>query len=213
MGNRPRLLDLFCCQGGAAMGYHRAGFEVVGVDIAPQPRFPFSFVRADALEYLRQHGHEYDLIHASPPCQAYSEATPLRHRERLPRLIAPVRDLLLALGQPYIIENVAGARAELRDPLMLCGTMFGLPVWRHRYFELGNGVDVAQLPPACRHNGPPVTLHSGSNTRKVRGNTTTKQAAEAMGIDWMTLGGLQESIPPAYTKWLGGQVLLDWNAP
>jgi DNA (cytosine-5)-methyltransferase 1 len=206
---RPRLLDLFCGQGGAGMGYHRAGFEVTGVDLSPQPRYPFAFIQADALDYLAAHGHEYDVIHASPPCQGYSEATPIRIRHTLPRLIAPTREAGARAGKPYIIENVEGARRELRDPLMLCGTMFGLPVWRHRYFETVGFSPVAPSP--CDHRGRPVTIHCGSNTRKTRGVTTAAEARAALGIDWMTLAGLYESIPPAYTEYLGRQLLERWG--
>jgi DNA (cytosine-5)-methyltransferase 1 len=203
---RPRLLDLFCGAGGAAMGYHRAGFDVTGVDRAPQKRFPFRFIQGDALAYLREHGHEYDAIVASPPCQAYSQATPLHHREVLPRLIAPTRDLLMELGKPYVIENVENARAELRDPVMLCGTMFGMPVWRHRYFECGGFA--LTVTGKCSHDAPPVTIHSGSHTRKLRGNTGVVAMREAMGIDWMTGKELYEAIPPAYTEFVG-RALMD----
>lgn len=108
--SRPRLLDLFCGAGGAAMGYHRAGFDVVGVDIKPQKHYPFEFHQGDALEYVAAHGHEYDVIHASPPCQGYSEETPLEYRGNHPRMIGAVRDALQKIGKPYIIENVDGAR-------------------------------------------------------------------------------------------------------
>ena len=122
----PRLLDLFCSAGGAAMGYHRAGFDVTGVDINPQPRYPFAFVQGDALEYVAAHGHEYDAIHASPPCQRYSKATIVHAgvRETHPDLVAPARELLVASGAEWIIENVVGA--PLIAPARLCGTMFGL---------------------------------------------------------------------------------------
>lgn len=202
---RPKLLDLYCAAGGAATGYHRAGFDVTGVDLEPQPRFPFPFIQGDAIAFLLAHGHEYDAIHASPPCQAYSEATPLRYRAILPRLIAPTRDALFAVGKPFVIENVKGARQELHDPVMLCGTMFDLPIWRHRYFE--TGMFHLVVPGECRHTGPPVTLHTGSNTRKVRGNTTTAQMAAAMGIDWMRKTDLFEALPPAYTEHIGKQLL------
>lgn len=107
---KPRLLDLFCGAGGAAAGYYRAGFEVVGVDLAPQPRFPFPFVQADALAHLADHGREFDAIHASPPCQAYSICGALPQCQRdYPRLLEPVRELLVASGRPWILENVVGA--------------------------------------------------------------------------------------------------------
>jgi DNA (cytosine-5)-methyltransferase 1 len=131
-----KLLDTYCGAGGCAVGYHRAGFEVVGVDINPQPRFPFEFHQGDAIEYIREHGHEFDVIHASPPCQRFSEATPMERRDKHPDLIAPTREAMQATGKPYVIENVENARAELANPVKLCGTMFGLPIWRHRYFEI-----------------------------------------------------------------------------
>lgn len=131
--SKPRLLDLFCCQGGAAMGYARAGFDVTGVDREPQPRYPFAFVRGDALAYLAEHGQEYDAIHASPPCQGYSR---LRHLPWLkdktyPLLIGPCRELLERIGKPWIVENVEDAPI---GGVVLCGSMFGLSVYRHRRF-------------------------------------------------------------------------------
>lgn len=213
---RPVLLDLFCCAGGAAMGYHRAGFDVVGVDIAPQPRYPFTFIQADALTVLSWRGYSWDAIHASPPCQAYSSTSSL-HDNEYPRLIAPVRDLLDATGLPYVIENVAGAKAELREPITLCGSSFGLGVRRHRLFEVF-GFDVGLVPP-CNHGEQrePIdvtgtgsrrigerTDGAGGNSRKPRNLT---EAREAMGIGWMTRPELSEAIPPAYTEWIGERLM------
>ena len=140
----PRLLDLFCGAGGCAAGYVRAGFEAHGVDLADQPRYLLSgassFTRADALEYVQAHGRGYDAIHASPPCQAYSKATAWRgDRSRHPDLIAITRELLEATGRPWAIENVPCAARHMRSPVLLCGTMFGLRVRRHRLFELSAG--------------------------------------------------------------------------
>jgi len=198
-GKGMRLLDTFCGAGGAAMGYHRAGFEVVGVDIAPQPHFPFEFHQGDALEYVREHGHEFDVIHASPPCQAYSRATAWRgSREDHPDLIDLTRNALLATGRPYIIENVQEARALLRRPLMLCGTHFGLPIRRHRYFEvplLG-----LVLTPTCQHRDTDYSHDHG-------GKQTEAQYRDAMGCRWMTVHEAREAIPPAYTEWLGRRIL------
>ena len=144
-----RLLDLFCGAGGAAMGYHRAGFdEIVGVDKAPQPRYPFDFVQWDALEYLANHGHEFDAIHASPPCQGYTimHNLPWLRGRDYPLLLLPVIEMLEELGKPYVVENVMGARhgsktlkkrgleAHGLKAGWLCGTMFGLPFYRHRLF-------------------------------------------------------------------------------
>lgn len=147
-----RLLDLFCGAGGAAMGYHRAGFtEIVGVDIKPQKHYPFSFVQRDALEYVAAHGREFDAIHASPPCQAFTALHSMWNAREHPNLVAPTRDCLTATGRPYVIENVPGA--PLFEPIMLCGSMFGLgtgdaELRRHRLFEL-HGFTL--LTPRCQH--------------------------------------------------------------
>ena len=208
---RPRLLDLFCGAGGAAMGYHRAGFDVVGVDIAPQPNYPFEFHQADALEYLAAHGHEFDAIHASPPCQRYSTATadPSRH----PDLIAPVRSALLRLRKPYAIENVPGA--PLFDPARLCGSAFGLRVRRHRGFE--SNVLIVGTEHHHAEQGRPVGVYGQHPDRKQhlrpdgtqRGTkaTSAEHAGRAMGIWWMDWPELAESIPPAYTEHVGRQLL------
>ena len=197
------------------MGYHRAGFDVTGVDIAPQPRYPFAFIQADALEYVREHGHEYDVIHASPPCQAYSATLPIRGNEH-PDLVAPVRALLMATGRPFIIENVPGA--PLENPLTLCGTMFGLRVIRHRLFEI-HPEPIWFPPEPCCHNGK-ATSASNRTPGKTNGFATghsyitvvgnsylIADGRAAMGIDWMTRRGLSQAIPPAYTEWIGRQIL------
>lgn len=207
--NRPRLLDLFCGAGGAGMGYHRAGYEVTGVDIRPQKHYPFKFIQGDALEYLYKHGHEYDVIHASPPCQAYTVSKSLRKNDH-PMLIKPVRELLQMIGKPYIIENVPGAKLHMVSPLMLCGTMFGLRTIRHRLFECNPPIYFA--PFTCRHDTPSAPMGRQPNRERefisVVGNfTDVAYARVAMGIDWMTQKELAESIPPAYTEWLGKQIL------
>lgn len=208
-----RLLDLFCGAGGAAEGYRRAGFtEIVGVDIKAQPRYPFTFVQADALTYPLG---GFDVIHASPPCQSYSDLAKRNgNASAWPRLIEPVREALRRSGLPYIIENVEGA--PLVDPVMLCGTMFpGLRVLRHRLFE--SNVPIA----APRHGKHPLVFthdkrkaHYGALDQDVSfvqvtggGNCTIKNARAAMGIDWMDKHCLNESIPPAYTEHLGRQLL------
>ncbi len=195
----PRLLDLFCAAGGAAMGYSRAGFEVFGVDNRPQPRYPFASVLADALEYLAEHGEEYDVIHASPPCQAYSRATCWAGcREDHPDLIGPVREILMVIGKPYIIENVQEARRLLQFPLMLCGSMFGLRIQRHRYFE------VPLLPlillPDCRHSRADFSFDHGKKQSE-------RVYADAMGCAWMTVQQARQAVPPAYTHYIGGKLL------
>jgi DNA (cytosine-5)-methyltransferase 1 len=209
---KPRLLDLFSKAGGSAMGYHRAGFEVVGVDIEPQPRYPFEFHQGDALEFLAEHGHEFDAIHASPPCQDYSHTRSL-HAVHYPRLIAPVRLMLLGLGHPtWVIENVEGARAHMRNPVTLCGSSFGLGVRRHRLFETSPPI---WHTPACAHYLQPAPVDvtgtgasrtgprldgKGGNSRKPR---NLAHAREVMGIDWMTRRELSEAVPPAFTEYLG----------
>jgi DNA (cytosine-5)-methyltransferase 1 len=201
-----RLLDLFCGQGGAAMGYHRAGFDVTGVDKDPQPRYPFTFVQADALDYLREHGHRYDAIHASPPCQRYTTGGRVSNREKRPDLIGPVRELLLAkIGKPWVIENVPGA--PMRPDVTLCGSMFGLKLRRHRFFE--SSVPMPLAPP-CAHNGPIVGVyghpHGKAGAWPGMLPSTLETWSEAMGIDWMDASGLAEAIPPAYTELIGRAV-------
>ncbi len=201
-----RLLDLFCGAGGAAVGYNRAGFdEIVGVDIKPQPRYPFHFVQADALEFCASFAAGFDAIHASPPCQAYSWAAKRWNVERV-NLVPAARAALASLGKPFIIENVLGA--PLGQAVMLCGTQFGLGVLRHRFFESNY---VLFSPARCDHLGTvrggdfvTVAGHGGDNI-KGRGSRAAKQ--HAMGIDWMNDHELNESIPPAYTEFLGQQLM------
>lgn len=200
---KPRLLDLFCGAGGAAMGYYRAGFEVVGVDIEPMKRYPFEFHQGDALEYVLAHGHEFDVIHASPPCQAFTAMQNIRKNSSAhPDLIEPTRALLIATSKPYIIENVIGA--PLHSALMLCGTMFGLRIIRHRLFECP-WMPLALLP-ACNHSDVFDPWHG-------KGRTADRYRS-AFGIDWMPRcgstnksGSIDESIPPAYTEWIGQQLM------
>lgn len=205
---RPLLLDLFCGAGGAAMGYHRAGFDVVGVDIKPQPHYPFEFHQADALTFPLD---GFDAIHASPPCQLFSRAKHLRDAQggkpSVLDLIAPTRELLRPLGLPYVLENVPGA--PLINPLMLCGSTFGLGVRRHRLFE---STALLQSPGACRHReqGRPIGVYHVLNDDIPHGGRTARtldEANSAMGIDWMTWGELKEAIPPAYTEWVGRRLL------
>jgi len=202
-----RLLDLYCGAGGAAVGYHRAGFDdIVGVDIQSQLRYPFEFVQDDALAYVARHGHEFDAIHASPPCQRYSwSARRWREIERAD-LIEPTRQALEHTGRPFIIENVIGA--PLARQVLLCGAMFGLRVLRHRMFE-SNVLLLQPRHPQHRGRvttGDYVTVagHGGDN---VRGNGSRAIKRAAMGIDWMTDRELNEAIPPAYTEFLGRQLL------
>jgi DNA (cytosine-5)-methyltransferase 1 len=200
-------LDLFCGAGGASMGLHRAGFEVVGVDIRPQPRYPFRFVQADALEPPFRLS-EFDFIWASPPCQAY---TPLRalHDKTYPDLVAATREMLR--GTLYVIENVPGA--PIRRELVLCGTMFGLRSYRHRHFETSWFVWQPGHPP----HRVPTFSQAGQHNRKARfqagsfatvtGNVGTYCGPAAMGIDWMNGDELSQAIPPAYSEFIGRAAL------
>lgn len=214
---RPRLLDLFCCAGGAGAGYHRAGFDVVGVDLEPQPRYPFQFVQGDALAYVAAHGHEFDAIHASPPCQANLHGLGAVNRT-LGReyahvdLIPETRALLRASGKPYVIENVVGA--ALLAPVRVCGSSFGLPIHRHRLFES----NVLLLVPECEHDRLRERKYWTSARKKgaanrgftvqVYGNGGEReQWGPALGIDWMTPDELTQAIPPAYTEHIGRQLL------
>jgi DNA (cytosine-5)-methyltransferase 1 len=201
-----RLLDLFCGAGGAAWGYHKAGFEVVGVDTVDQPRYPFKFVHGNALTFDLA---GFDAVHASPPCQRYSAgAGQMGTRHKHPDLISAARDRLRAAQVPYVIENIELARPELIFPVMLCGTMFSLGVFRHRLFECSWKV---RPPVHPRHRGRvgdgkyvTVTGHAGGRSaRDGQAFGTTTQWRTAMGIDWMTGRELAQAIPPAYTRYLG----------
>jgi DNA (cytosine-5)-methyltransferase 1 len=212
---KPRLLDLFCCAGGAGVGYSEAGFEVVGVDIDPQPRYPFEFIQADALTLDPGFIASFDAVHASPPCQSYSDlAKRNRNSHEWPRLIEPIREILVRSRLPYVIENVDGA--PLLNPVVLCGTMFPkLRVLRHRLFETNF---LVLVPPHKKH--PKVhtfdrrKAHYGKTDEwkdfvqvTGGGNCTLAAAREAMGIDWMTKNEINESIPPAYTMFIGRHLL------
>lgn len=216
---RPKALDLFCKAGGTSMGLHRAGFDMTGVDIEPQRRYPFNFVQADALEYCAKHGGEFDLIVGAPPCQAYSRLSGLTTKE-YPKLIGETRRVMQATGNPYIIENVRDAWREMINPIMLCGTMFpGLRVIRHRLFECS---PVIWWPPApCYHWGRcgnqrllndrgERIAQSFENCEflSIAGNGyIVADGRKAMGIGWMTRAELSQAIPPAYTEWLGREIL------
>lgn len=216
---KPRLLDLFCGAGGAAVGYSRAGFEVVGVDHVFQKRYPFEFIQADALEFLGSvKPGEFDLIHASPPCQAFSCATPMHARKMHGNLIPPVRSELNRIGLPWVIENVIGA--PMLHPVLLCGTMFNLLVLRHRFFDCS---ELLLAPPHTGHGSTRIgrngfcTVAGGGNfgLRYTEGGVRIRTGPEggvacwriAMGIDWMSRDELAQAIPPAYTEWIGSQML------
>ncbi len=217
---RPRLLDLFCGAGGAAVGYHRAGFDVVGVDINPQPHYPFEFHQGDAIEYLSETMAEgFDLIHASPPCQHYSimrNLSWLRGRAYWDS-VPPTKAAIAATELPYVIENVVGAPL---DGITLCGQMFGMdwpdgrPIYRHRLFESS----AFMLAPA--HPKHYRTIQVGHQLRsrarvgagiapemRLVTSGRTRIDGSVIGIDWMTALEVSQAIPPAYTTWIGAQLL------
>jgi DNA (cytosine-5)-methyltransferase 1 len=240
-----RLLDLFCGAGGAAVGYHRAGFtEIVGVDIKPQPRYPFTFVLGDALEYVKAHGHQYDAIHASPPCQGYSimRNLPWLRGKKYPLLIASTAAALNETTRPWVIENVMGAKLASG---WLCGTMFGLPFFRHRYFWAGGWMWLQPSHEIHRQRIRPghslagrardIVFSKNEDARGIQswpgrrgdaghgltiaGNGAqangcaighakgARAAAMAMGVDWMRREEITQAIPPAYTEFIGRQLL------
>jgi DNA (cytosine-5)-methyltransferase 1 len=211
--SKPRLLDLFCGAGGAAMGYSRAGFEVVGVDIKPQPHYPFPFIQCDVTSLNASTLTGAAFIHASPPCQAFTSAQPIQGNDH-PDLLTPTRERLLDIGTPFVIENVPGA--PMRADVELCGSMFALQLQRHRWFEF----DPPQLllSPPCRHvweAGVPVGVYGHTGTGSARygrrrsGNHGWLKAdwERAMDIDWMSRDELAQAVPPAYTRWIGSQLL------
>lgn len=209
-----KLLDLYCKQGGASTGYARAGFEVTGVDIAKQKRYPFTFIQGDALEILkdREFIAQFDVIAASPPCQTHSITQHLRNAQgkstKKIDLLPQTREALIATGKPYIIENVVGA--PMIDAVICCGSAFDLKVRRHRQFES----NIKLTGTICDHKkqGRPVGVYGSMRDNIPKGGRTAhsiEEAREAMGIDYMLWGDLVEAIPPAYTEYLGKQI---WQA-
>lgn len=201
---KPKALDLFCGAGGAAMGLHRAGFDVTGVDIKPQPRYPFQFVQADAMTFPLE---GYDLVWASPPCQRYSRATVgsrgtwERHLDLLPSIIERLEES----GCAYVVENVHGA--PLGYAFVLCGSMFGLNLWRHRWFRTRPFLLSSM---SCRHDLCPRPINPYNSKSYQFGITGPRQVAygKVMGIDWMQYGPeISEAIPPAYSEWIGRQMI------
>lgn len=204
VNQKPRLLDLFCGAGGAGMGYYRAGFDVVGVDIKPQPRYPFEFVQADAMTYPLE---GFRFIHASPPCQSYAITNNIWKKKpgHYPDLVAATRDRLRASGATYVIENVPGA--PLIAPIVLCGEMFGLRVIRHRLFE--SNVMILQ-PGHQKHQRRASygrTPKNGENFTISGHFGDVAGGREAMGIPWMRREELSQAIPPAYTELIGRQLI------
>ena len=216
---KPRLLDLFCGAGGAAMGYNLAGFDVVGVDINRQKHYPFEFHQDDAMDLLARLAEAgqrgtvdlpYDAIHASPPCQAYSITGNLARAQGKQAstldLVEPTRQMLIDTGLPYVIENVPGA--PLLNPITLCGSSFGLGVRRHRLFE--SNVLLSGLPCDHKGQGRPIGVYGSKGDEIPRGGktaSTLEEGQRAMGIDWMPWSKLILSIPPAYTEHIGRQII------
>lgn len=194
------------------MGYHRAGFDVTGVDIKPQTRYPFVFIQGDALEYVTEHGHEYDVIHASPPCQRYIRSG-LVAKYRHPDSVPTTRRALE--GHLFVLENVPGA--PMRTDVMLCGSMFGLPLRRHRQFEFHRAFVVWMPPQPCDHRRPITGVYG--NPHGSRGAwpsmlpSNLETWSQAMGIDWMSATELAQAIPPAYTEFIGRQLLAHLAGP
>jgi DNA (cytosine-5)-methyltransferase 1 len=205
-----KLLDLFCGAGGCSVGYSRAGFtDIVGVDVKPMPRYPFTFVQGDALEYLAAHGHEFDAIHASPPCQCYTALRSVCGNKEYPDLVAPTRAALEATGKPWVIENVPGA--PLNNPIRLCGAMFpGLRVYRHRLFESSHAITAPVHPDhVIRSTGTQrgrKSHYEAGGFITITGDVGT-YCGGAMEIDWMNGNELSQAIPPAYTEFIGKQLV------
>lgn len=210
---KPKLLDLYCGAGGAGMGYIQAGFDVTGIDINPQPDYPGRFIQGDALAYLAAHGHEYDAVHGSPPCQASCALTKGTNKgNHYLNLIPATRALLALLDVPTVIENVQGS--DLRRDYTLCGEMFGLGVIRHRYFEVSGFTPMAPdhkphrgRVAGYRHgewfDGPYFAVYGDGG-----GKGTVAQWQEAMGMPWTNnRKSIAEAIPPAYTRYIGGQIM------
>lgn len=208
MGASFRILDAYCCQGGAGEGYRLAGFDVTGVDIDPQPRNPHLFIQSDAINYIRKHGHEFDAIHCSPPCQHDSACQRIQGRDHAD-LIEPTRDALLELGKPYVIENVGGARAKLRSPVELCGSMFGLETYRHRYFETSWPLIAPFHPPhVARQTKMGRPVQPGEFGQFVGNFSGVDLARRVMDMPWANRDGLREAIPPSYTKYIGDHLAI-----
>jgi DNA (cytosine-5)-methyltransferase 1 len=199
-----RLLDLFCCGGSGGYGYEKAGFEVVGVDILTQPKHKGNFVQSDAFEYLKEYGHLFDAIHASPPCQEYSPSTKQFRMagKEYPDLIAQTREALIKSGKPYVIENVPNS--PLVNPVVLCGTMFGMRTYRHRLFESNIHIDQPEHPEHTAKNakmGRPIK--DDEFIQYVGHFPGVKMVQEMCGTPWLGQKELAQSIPPQYTKYIG----------
>lgn len=218
------LLDLFCCQGGASAGYRRAGFDVYGIDLEPQPRYPYWFHQGDALDALDMLASGRGLLfthpvkgtvelfdeqvtarHGSPPCQKYTRCQQIQQREH-PDLVAPTRERFAATGQPWVIENVEGA--PLNDPVTLCGAMFGLETYRHRLFESDVPLTAPEHPAHVARTTKMGRAPVDGEFMHVVGNFSgVDRARGVMGMGWANRDGLREAIPPAYSQYIGSQLL------
>ncbi|WP_327402323.1 DNA cytosine methyltransferase [Streptomyces sp. NBC_01288] len=197
--NGLRVLDVCCGAGGLSMGYYLAGFDVVGVDIAPMPNYPFPFIQADGLDYTAEHGHAFDLVHGSWPCERYATVTRSRaNPDDYPDLIGPGRDVMQATGRPWVIENVpeTATTGILRPDYLLCGTQFGLNLRRHRAFETSWGGGGELVAPCWHRKDLLAFVHKGE-----------RAYADAMGCTWMTNLEARKAVPPAYTQWIAAQFL------
>lgn len=207
---RPKALDLFCCAGGASMGLWRAGFDVVGVDIAPHKNYPFEFHLADAMTFPLA---GFDFIWASPPCQQFCRLNTREDLSHYPDLIEPIRARLIGANVPFVIENVPGA--PVRCDVILCGAMFGLRSYRHRHFECSFPVEQPAHPKHITR-----VNRRGENRRQhwanggfitITGDVGTYCGPEAMGIDWMSGAEMSEAIPPAYAEHIGRAAIARMN--
>lgn len=209
--SRPRLLDLFCGAGGAAVGYDRAGFEVVGVDIVPQPNYPFEFWQDDAIALLASPYSpigDFDAVHASPPCRDHTSLSKFRGIDGTGVQLAATLVLLQQLSIPWVVENVVGPNVTMGGYwFMLCGSSFGMRIRRHRRF----GSNLLMLAPSCQHReqGTPAGVYGkGGSTATSRGKpASVTQYAELMGMPWAKPREIAQAIPPVYTEWIGAHLL------
>lgn len=208
MKTELKLLDLYCCQGGASTGYFKAGFNITGVDLYSQPKYPYHFIQSDAIDYLLKHGHKYDFIHASPPCQEYSQSS-MQFRllgKQYPNLIEATRAALIKIGKPYSLENVPGS--PLNNPVLLCGNMFNIPSYRHRLFETNWTLDQPDHKPhIVKQAKMGRKIKDGEFIQYMGHFPMVDYVRNFTGFNWMSQYGLAQSIPAEYTEYIGKQFL------